>query len=297
MESLTELYCLMADFCKVFEPILDKKALNTDVKKRRKRSCSLSLAELMTLVVLFHQLRFRQFKIFYLHYVCVHLRCEFPKLPSYQRVISLMPRTMLALTALFDQLKGECTGISIADSTPITVCDNLRIKRHRVFSDSAERGKSSTGWFFGFKLHVIINHCGELTHIKLTKGNVDDRKALKDMLSDPDSVFGKLFADKGYLSQKLSETLANQNIQLITKVRKNMKSKSLDPFDAAILKKRSIIETVFDELKNLCQIEHSRHRSVNNFAVNLMAGIIAYCLFPQKPALNLSISAIKKAKC
>ena len=236
--------------------------------------------------------------MFYLHHVHAHLRGEFPKLPSYQRVISLMPRAMLALTALFDQLKGECTGISIAEekikSAPIAVCDNLRINRHRVFSGLTARGKSSTGWFFGFKLHAIMNHRGELTNIKLTKGNVDDRKALKDMLSGSESVFGKLFADKGYLSQNLSETLANQNIQLITKVRKNMKSKFIDPFDAAILKKRSIIETVLDELKNLCQIEHSRHRSVNNFTVNLMAGIIAYCLFPQKPTLNLSISAIKK---
>ena len=161
MDNLTELYCLIDDFCKEFEPAL-RTRLITNGKCKRNRATGLSLAELMTLVVLFHQIRYRQFKAFYLNHVCTHLRNEFPNLPSYNRCVELLPRCAVELAALFETLKGECTGISIADSTPIAVCDNLRIRRHRVFKGVAQRGKSSTGWFFGFKLHAVINHCGEL---------------------------------------------------------------------------------------------------------------------------------------
>jgi len=286
MDNLTELYCLMDDFCKEFEPALHRQMISHGVRQRR-RACSLSLAELMTLLVLFHQVRYRQFKQFYLCHVRAHLRNEFPRLPSYQRCVELMPRTCAALGALFECLKGQCSGISIADSTPIAVCDNLRIRRHRVFADIAQRGKSSTGWFYGFKLHALINHAGERLSIKLTPGNVDDRRALKGM-SVTGNLFGKLFADKGYIAKWLDEYLAERGTQLITKVRKNRVKPQYTDFDRAVLKQRSLIETVFDELKNLCQIEHTRHRSVNNFIVNLLAGIVAYCLQPKKPKLNIS---------
>ncbi|MFM7331564.1 MAG: IS982 family transposase [Brachymonas sp.] len=286
MDHLTELYCLMDDFCKEFEPALHRHMISTGARKRR-RACSLSLAELMTLLVLFHQVRYRQFKQFYLCHALAHLRREFPRLPSYQRCVELMPRACAALAALFECLKGRCSGISIADSSPLAVCDNLRIRRHKVFEGIAQRGKSSTGWFYGFKLHAIINHLGELVGIKLTAGNVDDRKALKGMAAT-DSLFGKLFADKGYIAKWLTAYLAECGSQLITKVRKNMPKPDYSAFDQAILKQRSLIETVFDELKNLSQIEHTRHRSVSNFMVNLLSGIIAYCLQPKKPKLNVS---------
>lgn len=283
MDNLTELYCLMDDFCKEFEPWLNGHLL-TDGHRKRLRAAGLSLAELMTLVVLFHQIRYRQFKAFYLNHVCMHLRREFPGLPSHHRCLELLPRCAVALAALFETLKGHCTGISIIDSTPIAVCDNLRIKRHRVFKDIAQRGKSSTGWFFGFKLHAAINHLGELLAIRLTPGNVDDRLPVFDMMK---GVFGKLYADKGYLSKKLTEKLRCVGVDLITKVKRNMKPVQHTPFDTTILRQRSLIETVFDELKNLSQIEHSRHRSVNNFIVNLLAGIVAYSLQKNKPQLPL----------
>lgn len=283
MDNLTELYCLIDDFCKEFEPEFRTRLL-TNGKCKRNRATCLSLAELMTLVVLFHQIRYRQFKAFYLNHVCAHLRREFPNLPSYNRCVELLPRCAVALAALFEALKGECTGISIADSTPITVCDNLRIRRHRVFKGLAQRGKSSTGWFFGFKLHAVINHCGELLSIRFTAGNVDDRVPIPDMMN---GLFGKLYADKGYLSKKLSEKLRTIGIDLITKIKRNMKPVQHSGFDMALLRQRSLIETVFDELKNLTQIEHTRHRSPLNFTVNLLGGIVAYCLMPQKPSLPL----------
>lgn len=286
MESLTELFCLMDDFCQEFEPAFERTQLESGARQRR-RTGSLLLSELMTLVVLFHQARYRQFKLFYLTYARRFLRDAFPTLPSYSRCVQLLPRCAVALTALFDLLKGTCTGISIVDSTALAVCDNRRIYRHKVFDGLAARGKTSTGWFFGFKLHAVINHVGELLSVKLTPGNVDDRKPLPDLCT---SLFGKLYGDKGYLSRKLTETLRKQGIELITKARKNMKPVEHHPFDQALLRQRSLIETVFDELKNLCQIEHTRHRSVTNFLVNLMAGLVAYCLFPYKPQLPLDVS-------
>lgn len=130
--------------------------LLTNGSKRRRRFTQLSLAEIMTLVVLFHQLRFRQFKVFYLYYVRLYLRKEFPSLPSYSRCIELLPRSALALTALFESIKEKCRGLSVADSTPIAVCDNLRIRRHKVFDGIAERGKNSTGGFFGLNISSSI---------------------------------------------------------------------------------------------------------------------------------------------
>lgn len=283
MDNLTELYCLIDDFCKEFE-LRQKAHLLTDGKPHRSRKGRLSLAELMTLVVLFHQIRYRQFKSFYLNHVCCHLRAEFPELPKYQRCVELMPRCLVALAALFEALAGKCSGISIADSTPLAVCDNLRIRSHRVFEGMAARGKSSTGWFFGFKLHLVINHQGELLAVKLTAGNVDDRKPVRDFT---DRLFGKLYADKGYISKALTSFLKEAGIELITKIKKNMKPVPISPFDQALLRQRSLVETVIDELKNLCQIEHSRHRSPFNFAVNLLAGLVAYCLMPSKPKLDI----------
>jgi len=284
MDNLTELYCFVDEFCKEFEPLFKTRLLSATGKHKRNRATCLSLAELMTLVVLFHQIRYRQFKAFYLNHVCAHLRKEFPHLPSYQRCVELLPRCAVALAALLDALKGECTGISIADSTPIAVCDNLRIRRHRVFKNIAQRGKSSTGWFFGFKLHAVINHCGELLAVRFTAGNVDDRAPVPDMMA---GLFGKLYADKGYLSKKLSEKLRTTGVDLITKIKRNMKPVEHSAFDAAVLQQRSLIETVFDELKNLTQIEHTRHRSSANFIVNLLGGLVAYCLMPKKPSLPL----------
>jgi len=284
MDNLTENFCLIDDFCKVFEPIWEQYLLENGAKKRKRQS-ELNLSELITLIVLFHQLRFRQFKSFYLCYACRFLRAEFPKLPSYNRCVELLPRCAVPLAALFELLKGQCDGISIADATALPVCDNKRISRHKVFKDSAERGKTSMGWFYGFKLHVIINSQGELLRIKLTPGNVDDRKPIPEMCQ---GLFGQLFADKGYIAQWLTKALAEQGLQLITTTKKNMKPVSRTDFEKAILRRRSLIETVFDELKNLCQIEHTRHRSVSNFVVNLMAGIVAYCLSDNKPSLALT---------
>ena len=238
----------------------------------------------MTIVIHFHQAGYRDFKSFYQKHVCEHLCAEFPRLVSYGRFVELMPSVLLVLCAYLRSRFGRCTGIGFVDSTPLAVCHNRRISRHKVFKDLAARGKNTMGWFYGFKLHLIVNDLGELLAVHLTPGNIDDRKPLGRMTED---LFGKLFGDKGYLSQALFETLYERGLELVTSLRKNMKGKLKRLSDKLLLRKRFIIETITDQLKNISQIEHSRHRSPTNFAVNLLAGLIAYTHQPKKPSLRL----------
>lgn len=147
------------------------------------------------------------------------------------------------------------------------------------------------GWFYGFKLHLIVNERGEFLSVKLTEGNVDDRKPLPDMCQ---TLMGKLFGDKGYISQSLHDELLENNLELITSIRSNMKPKLLTLIDKLLLRKRSVIETINDQLKNISQIEHSRHRSPINFAVNLLAGLIAYCKQPKKPSIKVDYTEVQQ---
>ena len=188
---------------------------------------------------------------------------------------------------------GKCTGISIIDSTPLASCHIKREKQHRTMRGWAAKGKCTMGWFYGFKLHLVINDRGEIIQWQLTPGNVDDREPLKDRHFS-EKLFGKLFADRGYISQDLFEMLFVDDLHLVTKIKKNMKNSLMNLYDKILLRKRAVIETVNDELKNVCQIEHTRHRSVDNFATNLHAGLIAYNLMPKKPTMNIDI--IDKSK-
>ncbi|MDX1976576.1 MAG: IS982 family transposase [Pseudanabaenaceae cyanobacterium bins.68] len=177
--------------------------------------------------------------------------------------------------------RGRNTGISFIDSTSIKACRNQRANSHKVFAGLADWGKNSFGWYYGFKLHLVINEQGELLSFVLTPANTDDRTVVPKLL---EAIVGKVFGDKGYISQKLFNQLLNKGVQLITTVRKNMKNKLMTLEDKLWLKKRRLIETVNDQLKNMYLIEHSRHRKVANFMVNLVAGLIAYTYQPEKPS-------------
>lgn len=241
----------------------------------------------MTILILFHQAHYRTFKAFYIEYVRVHLRNEFPGLVSYTRFVEYMPSVLVPLTVYLRHRcdQAECTGISFIDSTTLAVCDNRRIHQHQVFAGIAARGKSSMGWFYGFKLHLVFNDAGELLNLALTPGNVDDRKPVPSLVK---RLFGRLFGDKGYLSQALFEQLLETfGLRLITKLKRNMKNRLMSLADKLLLRQRAIAETIIDQLKNISQIEHTRHRSPVNFVVNLLCGLIAYCHQPKKPGLHL----------
>jgi hypothetical protein len=285
MDSLLELFCDVDDFCKAFVPVWQKKQLDAgEIQRQRERS--LSISEIMTILIHFHQSHYRDFKAYYIGYVQERLRAEFPGLVSYTRFVEFIPSVLIPLCVYLRQsCLGTCTGISFIDSTPLAVCKNQRIHAHKVFAGLAQRGKTSTGWFFGFKLHLIFNDRGELLNLMLTPGNIDDRKPVPALVRE---LFGKLFADKGYISKQLfEELLLTFNVQLITGIRSNMQNVLMPLMDKVLLRKRAIVETIIDQLKNISQIEHSRHRSPINFLVNLICGLIAFCCQPKKPSLGL----------
>jgi Transposase DDE domain len=281
--SILDLFCSVDEFWQRFEPLWQRELLAAG--RRRRRRGRMSPSELMTILILFQQSQYRTFKAFYLKQVQQYWREEFPRLVSYSRFVELMPSVLVPLTVSLYEHFGDCTGISFIDSTALAVCHNARIRQHRVFALDAARGKTSVGWFYGFKLHLVVNDRGELLAFCLTRGNVDDRRPVPRLVR---RLFGKLFGDRGYISQDLAEALfVRQGLHLITKLRKNMRSRLLTMTDKLLLRKRAIIETIYDQLKNICQIEHSRHRSPRNFLVNLLAGLIAYCHQPKKPSLDL----------
>lgn len=252
--------------------------------KRVTRTPGLSLAEMMTIVVFFQLSGCKDFKNYYKSFILGYLKPCFPKAVTYDRFIALMPRTFMPLLVLSQVFMGKKTGKYFVDSGKLQVCHNLRISRNKVFKGLAKRGKTSTGWFFGFKLHLIINEKGEIVKFCISPGNTHDTKVVASMA---ETLEGWLFADRGYISQPLAEALKKHGLLIFTKVRQNMKLKLLTPLQKLYLSKRNLVETVIGQLKAICSLEHSRHRSSPNFFINIFAAIVAYSFKQKKPSLNL----------
>lgn len=283
IENLEELFCLVDDFCQEYMPLWNQPLLSTGLKKRNKPS-RLSASEIITIFIGFHQMRFRDFKTYYGQFVQRFLLPYFPKRVSYNRFVELLKSIFVPLFCFMQSFAGEKTGLYFIDSTILKVCHIKREHPHSVFRGIAKKSNSTIGWFFGIKLHLVINDKGELMAVKLTPANVDDRVPVPQLTH---SLSGKLFGDKGYVSQPLFDQLLNQGLQLVTRIKKNMKNKLMPLVDRLLLRKRGIIESVNDQLKNISQIEPSRHRSIWNFAVNILGALTAYSLQPKHPSLNL----------
>jgi hypothetical protein len=284
---------MVDEFCKEFYKVMEGYQIAEDSDKRhRNKPSKLNDAEVITILIAFHLGGFRNLKHFYINYVQKHLQAYFPETVSYNRFVELEQKALLPMTIFLKTIRlGQSTGISFVDSTAISVCKNKRIYNHKVFKDIAQRGKSTMGYFFGFKLHIVINDRGEMIDFVITPGNVDDRQPLQDT-NFLKKIAGKLFGDKGYISQKLFENLFIDGIQLITGIRNNMKNQIMSMYDKIMLRKRSVIETVNDELKNICQIEHSRHRCFSNFLTNMISGLLAYSFLPKKPSIKYETSPV-----
>jgi hypothetical protein len=282
--DMVAVFCEIDDFC---HSLLTAKfpALPSGSALRPGRANSLSLSEVLTILVWFHVSHYRTFKHFYLGSVLPGKRAEFPGLPSYTRFVELIPQTLLPLCAYRQTRKGQPTGIQFLDSLPIRVCHNRRISSHQVFAGMAQRGKGSMGWFYGFQLHLVSNEQGEVLGLTLTPGNTDDRRPVAKLVRHR---WGKLFGDRGYIGQELFEQLWTGGVQLITKLKRNMKNKLMPILDKLLLRKRALIEWVNDQLKNISQMEHTRQRSAANGIVNILAAVVAYTFQPKKPALDLS---------
>ena len=282
--KITEIFCIVDEFCKEYDQVVDKHLLGNPAK----RPLVMSKSEIITIMITFQLSGFRTFKHFYLYYLQKHMQKEFPKTVSYNRFTELMQQNFMPLTLFLKTCcLGKCSGISFIDSTPVRVCKNKRINQNKVFKGIATTGKSTMGWFYGFKLHIIINDKGEILTFTITQANTDDRTPLKTERF-LDKIFGKLFADKGYIGKELAQLLFVDGVQIITQVKNNMKNCLMTMSDKILLRKRSVIETVNDELKNICQIEHSRHRSFGNFLTNLISGLIAYSFLPKKPSIKFA---------
>ena len=280
--KVTEIFCLVDEFCKEYDKIVDASLLGN----RSKRPPKMSKSEVITICILFQLSGFRTFKHFYIFYVQKHMRDDFPATVSYNRFTELVGQNLMAMSLFLKTCcLGNSTGISFVDSTPIRVCKSKRIRNNKVFKGIATTGKSTMGWFHGFKLHIIINDKGEILNFTITQANIDDRTPLKKR-SFLDKIYGKLYADKGYIGKDLMQFLFADGLHLITHIKNNMKNSLMTISDKILLRKRSIIETVNDELKNICQIEHSRHRSFTNFLSNIVAGLIAYSFLPKKPSIK-----------
>lgn len=277
--DLLTLFVSVDDFCIQFEPRWNARLIGTKLNS----SSSLTLAEILTILIWFQASGWRCFKNFYKYLELYHKK-DFPNLLSYNRFIEIQSAATIPLQCLLLYCMGQCTGTSFIDATPLKVCHNKRIFQNKVFKDTAARGKSTMGWFFGFKIHIVCTTQGDLLSFRITKGNCDDRKPVKGLCKN---LFGKVYADKGYISQKLFEEMLDLGVQIVTQMKKNMKPKIMPLEDRLMLKKRSLVESVFHILKNVLHIDHSRHRSPKNFVVNILAALTAYCFYPNKPSIRL----------
>ena len=290
-DKITEIFCAVDEFCKLYEYETAKNALiDASGRKKRNRKARLSDSEIITILLMYHFGSFRNFKHFYLMYICQSMRRDFPDVVSYNRFNELQGRVFFKMMFFCKLVAfGHCTGVSYADSTMIPVCHNVRRYMNRVFKGIAKDGKGTMGWCHGFKLHLVCNDRGEIITFCLTPANVDDRDlGVWKVLSK--ELYGKLFADRGYISQKLFDYLFPDGIQVITGLKGNMKNKLMPLWDKLELRKRYVIELINDQLKNKANLVHSRHRSINGVLINLVSAMGAYCFFDNKPdALDVHI--------
>lgn len=271
-KCITTLYSLLDDFCKIYYKWEQHKLIPNH--KIRYRAGNLCLPELMTIILYFYLSPCQDFKNYYLYHLPTKYKNYF-KLVSYSRIIQLWPRLLLPLSLMFQLLKGEETGIYFIDSTKLQICHNKRTSSNRVFGKIAKIGKSSYGWFMGFKLHMIINNKGEIMAIKITKGNKSD---ISQTTALAKGITGSMYGDKGYISKEIFTDLFNSGLRLFTGIRKDMKNHLLEFYDKSMLRKRSLIESVFNVLKNSMKFEHTRHRSPINFLVHILACVNAYSI-------------------
>ena len=268
IDLLISTYCRIDGFYIMYEKTVKDKLIGNDHPRQYGKTQSLSVSEIMTIMVMFQSVKYRNFKYYYNEFILTYWRSYFPAAPSYSRFVELMPQALVLLTAFVTSCQGKKTGIYFVDATKLPVCHNLRC---------AGKSKTSTGWFFGLKLHVVVNHLCEIVSFKITRGNVDDRTPLPDLCK---TLKGYLFGDRGYVSKAKTATLEKQGLKLITTLKKNMKKVIRTKEEKQLLRNREIIETMFDYLKNSLMLWHTRHRSPINALTHLMTCLACWIIDP-----------------
>ena len=280
-KDITALYSFIDDFCKVYLEYESRKLLPSG--KQRNRDSHMSLSELLTIMIMYYTSYAKNFKYFYKTCIEYIHKDDFPKALSYNRFVELIPRLFMPLNILIHLLFGCDTGTYFIDATTIKACHNKRRYSNKVFSGFAKHSKSSMGYFYGFKLHVVINEKGEFIALKMTRGNVDDRIPVPELTKD---LTGTIYADRGYIKQNLFINLYERGLKMVHGLKKNMPNKLMDLKEKIMLRKRNLIETVFDYLKNKMNLEHTRHRSPINAFVHILSTLVAYSLKQHKPSIK-----------
>lgn len=277
LDKLTRLFIFIDDFSKAFishgEVESDNEFLVLYSRLKNQNNCQLHLSEILTITVYFHSSGFKTFKHYYKFLERYHMK-EFPTLISYNRFVEIKNNYAFELFVLSQLILADCDGLSYIDSTHLSVCHIKREYIHATFDGIASKSKSTMGWYFGFKLHMITNQYGHPISYELTRASVDDRQA-PDRLFD--KIFGELYGDKGYLGKPFIERMSEKSIKIITALKKNMKPQIMPVGQSEKLNKRSIIESVFNCLKNHLNMQHTRHRNPKNYVINLIGAITAYC--------------------
>lgn len=282
--KLIELFIDVDDLLKSFQAYQQSRQVGQ--ARRPTRTPALSESEVCTILAAYHLSGYKCFEYYYRQVIKGAYESYFPKAPSYDRFLVLVSRCyqLMYLWSLHCCLKASRTGLYIIDSKRLEVCHLKREHSHRVFSGSARKGKTSTGWFYGFKLHLVINQRGELVNWTITPGNVaDNNTALLEKLLG--GLTGICLGDRGYHSS-LFEWFYQHKLHLVVKPKRNMKKDWPCLIDHQhYLKKRALVESVNDLLVSVCDVEHTRHRKPENAFAHIAGALIAYQFLDHKPAM------------
>jgi hypothetical protein len=277
-DRLVEQFCVFDDFVSaVHAQIAGRLLSNGESERRRGPPAGLVDSEIMTILIMYHESRFKNFKIFYNVMILKLFRTCFPYAPCYERFLTLTKSVLPLLTLFLAGMQSTKTGVYYVDSTPLPVCHNKRISKHRVFQGLAARGRTSVGWFFGFKAHFIFNDLRQVVAVKITPGNVNDTVPLPELSNN---LSGKIFGDKGYVSKKVAKILSERGLFLLTRPKKNMTPLPISIHDEILLKGRSIAETIIGHIKEFSSLRLPKHRSVPNAFTHIIAAIVAYQFQP-----------------
>lgn len=268
-----------------FDEYLKEKFPNADAEFSMTIQSSLSLSEMASIEIGYHHSPYKCFKAYYKERILGELKNCFPQAITYERFVVLKPRLRFYLEHFLRSKRlSKPTDANYIDSSKLEVCHPMRSLTNKVFKDKAKHGRTIMGRFFGFKFHLIINHIGQIVDVFISTGNVADNN--KELLRKITKGFvGLLIGDKGYITS-IKEELADNGVNLLTKVRKNMKPPKYTPKELHYKKHRGLIETTNDLLKNKANIQHTRHRKVINFEVNIWAALIAYTYNDSLPSVK-----------